>query len=113
MEINISERNSVAVFSIAGKIDVKTVTKFSTALSETAYRYSKVVVEMREVNYLSSASIQILLTVLKICHVRGGDLCLANVQPNVQRLLRVSGFLSIVQLYDDVDAAVASFAGKE
>ena len=42
---------------------------------------------------------------------RGGDVRLAAVRDNVRKVLELSGFTSILKLFPDVDAAVASFGG--
>jgi anti-sigma B factor antagonist len=48
---------------------------------------------------------------VKQAHSQGGDLRLAAVNPAVRRVLELSGFTSVLRLYDDVDTAVASYAG--
>ena len=50
-----------------------------------------------------------LLTTLKDARRNGGDFRIAGVQPAVLRVLELSGFTSILKLYGDVGAAVASF----
>ncbi len=40
----------------------------------------------------------------------GGDLRLACINGNVRKVLELSGFTTIMKLFDSVDAAVASYA---
>jgi anti-anti-sigma factor len=61
------------------------------------------------VDYTSSAGLRALLETVKESRQHGGDLRLASVRPEVLRVLELSGFTSILQVFDDVDAAVASF----
>ena len=61
------------------------------------------------VNYTSSAGLRSLLGTVKSCRQAGGDLRMAAVQPQVHRVLEISGFTSILNLFPDVDHAVASF----
>ena len=51
-----------------------------------------------------------LLNSVKEARSKGGDLRFAGVQPNVKKVLDLSGFMSIIKSYPDVDSAVASFA---
>ena len=46
---------------------------------------------------------------MKECRRAGGDLRLAALQPQVERVLSIAGFTGILQIYADVAAAVASF----
>ena len=50
-----------------------------------------------------------LLVTVKECRRAGGDLRLAALQPQVERVLSIAGFTGIMQIYADVAAAVASF----
>jgi anti-anti-sigma regulatory factor len=47
---------------------------------------------------------------MKVARQSGGDFRLASVRADVHRVLELSGFTSILKLYGDVDAAVASYA---
>ena len=51
-----------------------------------------------------------LLATAKEARVQGGDLRLSNVTPHVLKILEMSGFTSIMKLYDDVESAVDSYA---
>jgi anti-sigma B factor antagonist len=61
--------------------------------------------------YTSSAGLRALLATVKDARSRGGDLRLAAVNPAVRKVLDLSGFTSILKVYDEVDEAVASYAG--
>jgi anti-sigma B factor antagonist len=61
------------------------------------------------VEYTSSAGLRALLATVKEARIKGGDLRLASVGGSVHRVLELSGFTSILKLYGDVDAAVASY----
>jgi anti-sigma B factor antagonist len=39
----------------------------------------------------------------------GGDLRIAGLQPQVGRMLELSGFTAIIKVFPDVDSAVASY----
>ena len=46
---------------------------------------------------------------MKEARQHGGDLRLASVRREVLRVLELSGFTSILQVFPDVDSAAASF----
>jgi anti-anti-sigma factor len=67
--------------------------------------------DLGSVDYTSSAGLRALLATMKETRRQGGGLRLSNVTPHVLKVLELSGFTSIMKLYDDVDTAVASYAG--
>ncbi len=50
-----------------------------------------------------------LLATLKQARSRGGDLRLAALNPDVRKVLDLSGFTTILRVFDSVDDAVQSF----
>ena len=112
MDIRIEPRGDVAVVGIAGSVDGLTAeTLLSTLQSHVEGGATRLVVDLSAVEYTSSAGLRALLATLKLARQKGGDLRLAAVRPAVFRVLELSGFTSILKLYPDVDAALASFAG--
>jgi anti-sigma B factor antagonist len=110
MEINIRAVADVTVFEIAGSVDSLTAERLTAAFaSRLDSDPVHLVADLGGVDYTSSAGLRALLATLKDARRRGGDFRLANVQPPVMRVLELSGFTSILNLFPDVDAAVASF----
>jgi anti-sigma B factor antagonist len=112
MVIVVEKRESVTVVSIDGSMDGTTARELVTSLREQVSGGSpRLVGNLAGVDYTSSAGLRALLETVKESRQHGGDLRLAAVRPDVLRVLELSGFTSILQVFDDVDAAVASFAG--
>jgi anti-anti-sigma factor len=110
MQIEITP-GAVTVAAISGSIDSLTAEQLMAAFATTvSAQMPRLVADFREVVYTSSAGLRALLAALKDARRQGGDFRLAAVQPAVLRVLEMSGFTGILKLYDDVDAAVASFA---
>lgn len=110
MNIEFQPRGDVSVVIISGSVDSQTA---ATVLSEmTAYvaaGHLNLVADLGAVDYTSSAGLRALLATVKATRRESGDLRLAHVNPNVLKVLELSGFTTILKLYDEVDAAVASF----
>jgi len=70
----------------------------------------KLVADFSGVDYTSSAGLRVLLGAIKETRAQSGDMRLTGVQPDVLKVLNLSGFTNILKLYDDMDAAVASYA---
>lgn len=110
MQIDIIQ-GDVAIASISGSIDSLTAEALSDALTTTVRDHNPcLVADFTAVVYTSSAGLRALLSALKEARRHGGDFRLAGVQPAVLRVLELSGFTGILKRYDDVVAAVGSFA---
>ena len=113
MELATTHHDHVTVLAIAGSVDSLTADTLTTALAQqVGDGRVRLVADFSAVDYTSSAGLRALLGALKDSRRLGGDLRLAAVQPSVQRVLSLSGFASIIKIFDDVAAAMASYAAK-
>lgn len=110
MEITKHVESEVNIVRVFGAVDSLTseamLEEFLSQIKEGAVR---LVADLTGVDYTSSAGLRSLLMILKEIRRKGGDLRLAGVQSNVMKVLTLSGFTSIIKVYDDVDTAIASF----
>lgn len=111
MRVAVEKRERATVVSIDGSVDGMTAADVVAAFREQIGAGSaRLVGNLADVDYTSSAGLRALLETVKEARQHGGDLRLAAVRPEVLRVLELSGFTSILQVFLDVDAAVASFA---
>ena len=110
MEIRVEKRGPVAVVSIDGSVDGMTAGDLVAAFRQQVTAGTvHLVADLAGVDYTSSAGLRALLETMKEARQRGGDLRLASVRREVLRVLELSGFTSILQVFPDVDSAAASF----
>jgi anti-anti-sigma factor len=69
----------------------------------------KMVLDMAQVSYLSSAGLRTLADVVTRNREAGGDLKLVALSRKVLRVLRIIGFDRFFALYDTLEAAIADF----
>ena len=113
LDVQIVPQGTAAVARIAGNVDTVTADGLLTALrAAVADGHVRLVGDLSEVGYTSSAGLRALLGAMKDARSNGGDLRLAAVGDKVLKVLQLSGFTSILRLYPDVDAAVASYADE-
>lgn len=102
--------NDVTVVEIRGSVDSLTADQLLAALTaQLGAQRVRLVADFSAVEYTSSAGLRALLATVKEARRQGGDFRLAAVQPAVLRVLELSGFTSILKMFADVDAAVASY----
>lgn len=109
MEITQEKINGVAIVSLKGRLNVTTTADlekvFAALLSEGQ---TKVLVECRELDYISSAGLRVLLTAAKQFKSISGKISLASLSQNVKQVFEISGFTSIFDIYSTRDEAVKS-----
>lgn len=110
MQVNSQKHGEIMVISAAGSLDALTAPELGKALDEQiSGGRSNLVADLEGVDYTSSAGLRVLLAAVKETRQLGGDLRLASVQDDVNKVLSLAGFTSIVKQFPDVETAVASF----
>ena len=111
MEIKDRQFDDVTVLSLSGSIDAMTAPKITEFIQTQIGRgNTKLVADLSGVDYTSSAGLRVLLGAIKETRAQSGDLRLAGIQPDVQKVLNLSGFTNILKTFDNTDAAVASYS---
>lgn len=115
--LSVSEREqtspggAIVVLSAEGRLDSEGVDPFKAAVQNILLRDQfRVVVDMAEVRYLNSAALRVLAEGVTRCRANGGDLRIAAPAPKVRQIFEISGFDRFLSIFEDVDAAVQSFA---
>ena len=110
--MNITERdeNGVTVFVLEGRIDTQGAVDMDLALqAAVSGGKHKMVLDMAEVRYISSAGLRTMADVLTRNKEEGGDLKLVALNRKVLRVLRIIGFDRFFSIYDTLEQAVADF----
>jgi len=111
MEIKDRQVDDVTVLSLTGSIDAMTAPKITEFIQgQVSNGNIKLVADLSGVDYTSSAGLRVLLGAIKDTRAQSGDIRLAGIQPDVQKVLNLSGFTNILKVFDEVDAAVASYS---
>ena len=111
MEIQDKQVNDVTVLALKGSLDAMTAPKVTEFIqSQVGKGNIKLVADFNGVDYTSSAGLRVLLGAIKETRAQGGDLRLTGVQPDVMKVLTLSGFANILKILATVDAAVASYS---
>lgn len=110
LEITITERDAVTVVAIKGSVDSLNAEQLTSAFAAPIQAgRTRLVADFGAVTYTSSAGLRSLLATVKDCRRLGGDLRIAALQPQVERVLSISGFTSIIKIFVDPERAVESY----
>ncbi len=110
MDISVQQSDQISIVSIAGSFDALTADQIAGCIDERISSGERhLVLDLSEVEFMSSAGLRVILGALKEIRQAGGDLYLAGAQGGVDRVLKMSGFSKILKAYDSVDNAIAHF----
>jgi len=111
MEITTKQLRRCDLVVTKGRIDASTVKTLSQALAEIkeANRY-KIVLNMKDVTYISSAGLSELIDTQNTCkQLNRGELVLAEVPTRVKDVLNLAGLTALFKLFDTEVEAVGNF----
>ena len=111
MEVTTKELRRCDLVTAKGRIDTATVKTLSDALAKIkdAGRY-KIVLNMGEVTYISSAGLSELIDTQNTCrYLKRGELVLAEVPARVREVLNLAGLTPLFTIYDKESDAIGSF----
>lgn len=114
MDIQSEQRQETLIISLVGSLDALTADQAHSFIgAQLDGGQQQVVVDLGQVDFMSSAGIRVLLDMLKRSRGMGGDLRLAATQPGVQRTLELSGMVRVLKVYPSVEEGVRSYGPQE
>ena len=110
MKIETRELKHVSVMKVVGRVDSATAPDLEKALQGLVDSdRNQIVLDLQETEYMSSAGLRVLVTMLKAAKKNGGELRLAQLSPRVKEVLELAGLTPVFGIYPDVVEAVGSF----
>lgn len=109
-EVSRKDDNKVSILYIKGYLDAHTAPDFEKAIQklvdEECYN---VVVNFRDLNYISSAGLGVFMGFIEDIRSHNGDIKLTNMNPKIYRVFDLLGFPSLYEIFDEEAEAKAKF----
>ncbi len=110
LEITTQEMKRVDLITVSGRVDSSTAPELEEALQgRLDDGRHNLVLDLSDVNYLSSAGLRAMVSALRACKKKGGDVRVANPSERVEEVLELAGLDALFESYDNVTLAVGSF----
>ena len=108
MEIKESgKEKNMKIISLEGKMDAISAPEFEDQMGEWLEQgETSFIINLGEVNYMSSAGLRSILIVAKKLKEQDGKLIFVNLREEVQKIFRISGFSSMIPTYESLEAAL-------
>lgn len=95
MNIEIKKTTEETIFEIAGRIDTITAPGLEKTINDNTDDKENLVLDLKNVEYISSAGLRVLLAAQKKLHKRG-SMKVRNVCEEVMEIFEVTGFTDIL-----------------
>ena len=103
---------SLALFRLKGHLDAQTVrdleTRFEQQVKSARVRW---IVDLQELEYISSAGLGSFVGVLSELRAQGGDILFIGLTPKMEKIFKVLGFTRIFKVFASESEAVQAFKG--
>lgn len=110
MEISTKEMKRASLVTVSGRVDSATAPDLDKALQTLIQaNRNQIVVDLKGVEYMSSAGIRALVSALKAAKSGGGGLCIAQPSTRARDVLELAGLTTIFAIHQDLIEAVGSF----
>lgn len=108
MEISATPLENVTAVAVKGRVDSTTADSLTTRLSDLVRSgSSRLVIDLKEVSYISSAGFRTLLITARAVAQASGAMVLCGVTGEMQRLFDLSGFSELFTILPNRDDALA------
>lgn len=102
--------NNISVIKVGGYIDTTTSAELEHSLDSLLDSNShNIVIDLGNVDYISSAGWGIFISEIKGIREKGGDLKLVNMIPDVYEVFELLEFHYILKAFDTLDEAIGDF----
>ena len=110
MDISTQQVKNVSVMTVKGRVDSATAPDLENALKQLVEGdKTQIVLDLKDVEYMSSAGLRAMVSTLKSVKRVNGDLRLCTPSPRVAEVLRLAGLNSIFSIYPAQADAIGSF----
>ena len=103
MEVNIKTADQVTVVEVVGDVDGTTAPAVQSQVLPLAQPGGKILLDMSNVAYMSSAGLRLLLTMYRQVFSQNGRIVLVGLADEIKDTMSVTGFLRFFTTCETVD----------
>ena len=112
MKITQQAQDGIINLAIAGRLDAVSAIEADKEFAKVLDAGNdRLLIELSQLEYISSAGLRVLLVVAKRIQQKGGKVVLCALVPNDKEVFEISGFSSIFKIFDTVEDAAVFLKG--
>lgn len=97
MKISNVKNETKLTMTIEGRLDTASAPQFETTVKESLQDITELTMDMKDLEYISSAALRVLLYTQKVMNQQG-SMKLVNVPKNIMGIFEVTGFDNILTI---------------
>lgn len=110
MKVETKNDRGIEIIRVSGRIDPSTSVQFEEEINKILSTGAvKLVLNLSEVDFISSTGLRVFLTGLKRAKAEKGDLKVCCMNSNVEKLFKLAGFVSLFDILPTEEEAVSKF----
>ena len=99
MEIKIEKENQVTTVRLIGRLDTPAAQEAAVQLEPLqADAAGTIVLDCKELSYISSSGLRIFLTLRKAAATRGGQIIVKDISDDIRQVFMMTGFLNLFDI---------------
>lgn len=98
MTVNKNVENKNVVLSVSGRLDTTTAPQLETVVDEVLPSAEELVFDFKELEYISSAGLRVILKAQKAMNSAKGSMKLVHVNEDIMEVFDITGFLDILTI---------------
>ena len=111
MEITQKEENGIVSIAIKGRLDADSSLEAEKVVKDAlGGEANRLLFNLGELEYLSSAGLRVLLSAAKEMRRRNGKIVLCALNEFVEEIFEVSGFQSLIPITDSVESGIETLS---
>lgn len=101
MEVIITTEDAVTTARLIGRLDTPASQEVSEALAPLQDKANgTIVLDCREMSYISSSGLRIFLMLRKAATVKGGSVIVRGISSEIRNVFMITGFLNLFRIED-------------
>jgi anti-anti-sigma factor len=108
MQVTEGRLGGATTLRIAGRVDSSVSQILEQRVLDVVSRDGRIVVDLEEMNYISSAGLRCFIILAKQAHAKNQIIALSGMREEVSEIFEISGLLRLFAIYDTAEAAVAA-----
>lgn len=111
LEVKNEVLNGVLVIQLMGRLDGLTSKSFVEKTNSPEHSsHARIVLNCKDLSYISSEGLRVILMTAKKAKSLGGALTLCDMNPSVSEVMAISGFGELLGVHNSVDEAIIAIS---
>jgi len=104
------EDKKIGVIETPERIDISNNDELKTIMAHYVQNgIFKIIVELKNTNFIDSSGLGALVSQIATCRAKGGDVRLASIGKEVNRVLEITQLNKVLKIFSDINEAISSY----